>query len=148
MPDNRPTITGDKITLTPLQDNDRDYIINLADTPHNGFVKKKEVEEVLDKYQGKFWEVKYKGKRSGVIGYFQQDNRYLMEGLKDPKAKRIGFRASTESAELMMNHMFTFTDKIRVCARLRDKGIQFVCRRLRFNFLNRVGDIIIYEKEK
>jgi len=148
MPDNRPILTGKKVTLEPLEAQDMDYVIELADTPRNGHIGRREAVKTLDRYSGKFWAVQHEGTRAGVIGYFQQGNRYLMEALKDPKTSPIGLKASMESAELMIQHMFGFTDKIRVCAKVGEPGLMKMFRKLGFFFFNNIGDIIIYQREK
>lgn len=137
-------ITGKRVKFEPLKD--INYFVELAVAENDGLYTKEQIAETIKTYGQKFWALYLDGTRRGVVGYFIYEGTYLMEALKDHSAPPTGIGYSIEVGQVVLEYLFNLTDKVRTFARIKDVGIQILCKKLGFKEVLRHGDFIIYEK--
>jgi len=138
-------LEGAKLKLEPLKN--ITYFLDLADRDNKYEYSRNETRDFINKCGCEFWKVYAKGEAIGVVGYFKVNGYYVLEGLKDKDAP-AHYRYSMEAARLVMDYVFRFADKIRTCARVNDKAVQILCRKLEFKEYARKDYLILYEKER
>ena len=139
-------LQGERVILEPLKD--INYLLDLADKDNKGLCSRKEIEDLFKNNECAFWLIILNETKRGVVGYFKIKDVYIMEALKDHEAKPTGIGYSLEVGELMLDYIFTLTNKVRTCALIKDKAIQLLCKRLGFIEIDRSDNLIIYEKER
>ena len=140
-------LTGKRVRFEPLED--INYFVELAvkdNAAHYDFYKTEQILETVEKYGQKFWALYLNGTRRGVVGYFIYDGIYLMEALKDHSAPPTGIGYSIEVGKVVLEYLFSLTDRVRTFARIKDVGIQILCKKLGFGEIIRHGEFIIFEK--
>lgn len=138
-------LQGKRILLEKLDN--IDYVLNLAEIDNKREYSREQIKELFNNpYE--FWGIFLKGKIRGVVGWFKIGEVYLMEALKDKSKPATGISYSIEVGELFLNYMFSFTNKVRTCAKIGDKAIQILCLKLGFKELWVKDGLIIYEKER
>lgn len=139
-------LQGKRVTLEPLED--INYLLDLADKDNKGFCTRDQVKEMLDTNGGDFWLITLNGSKWGVVGYFIVNDIYILEALKDHSVEPTGIGYSVEVGNLVLDYMFNLTDKVRTVAKVEDKSIQLLCKKLGFNQLYIENNLIVYEKER
>ncbi len=137
-------LQGKRVLLEPMLD--VDYLLDLADKDNKHAYSKLEIKELVDNYGCEFWTIQLNGTRRGIVGYFKINGVYILEALKDHDAPPTGIGYSIEVGNLMLDYMFQITDKIRTMARVDDKAIQILCKKLGFKQIDIKDNLIIYEK--
>jgi hypothetical protein len=140
------TLCGEHVTLQPLKD--IEYAIDLAYKENKFRYPREQMADMFIAFGQEFWEAYFDGGRWGVVGYFKFDGAYVMEALVDHSVSSMGLRGSIEGGKLMMEYLFARTDKINTCARVEDRAIQILCRKLGFREIDQQQGLIIYGKER
>ncbi len=135
-----------RVTLVPLID--IDYFLDIAELDNKQDATREEVAKMIQDWGKEFWQIEIDGTRRGVVGYFLINGYYVLESLKDHSAPKTGITYSLEVGKLMLDYLFTMTKVVRTGARLKDKGIQILCSKLGFREINRINNLVLYEKEK
>jgi hypothetical protein len=138
-------LKGKRVILEPLED--LEYFLNLADLDNKYQYPREEIKAMIEKEGQEFWTIMIDGTRRGVVGYFKFNDVYALEALKDHSQPLTGITVSIEVGNLVLDYMFQFTNKVRTCARVSEKAIQILCKKLGFKEINRINNLVIYEKE-
>lgn len=149
---NLPTLKRDDVLLIPFsRDSDFDYFYDLVMADEGDTYNRDEAKGIINQIEAKFWKVYCKGDRVGVMFYFKNAaGAVVMEGLKDMR-KQTGLRFSVNAGKMFLEYLFCLYDVIFTFARIKDRGVQLLCRRLGFvetEAQNKDLKVIIYKKER
>ena len=144
---------GKHVELIPFKDAaDWDYLFDLAEMDEGRYATRDQIAEEVMKYGVLFWIIEVRGIRSGVGLCLKVNDQYLMEALKDKRVSGATIKHSVESGQLILDQIFSLTDKVHTCAREEDTGIQILCKKLGFKNVGIVesgyGPLVLFQKEK
>lgn len=139
-------LKGKRVILEPLED--INYFLDLINKDNKYQYPVDQIKEMIEKDGQEFWSIILNGTRRGVVGYFKFNGIYALESFKDHSQPSTGISYSIEVGNLVLDYLFTLTNKVRTCARVEDKAVQILCKKLGFKQINSMNNLIIYEKEK
>lgn len=140
------TLVHGNIRLEPTDDTG--YLVSLADKDNGHQYPREEIEKLVRDYGKEFWKVYIDDTLRGIACYLLIGDIYAIEALVDRSTAGTGLKNSVKIGKVIMDYLFTLTDKIRTCARVEDKAIQHLCDKLGFTQICMKDGLIIYEKEK
>jgi hypothetical protein len=133
------------LKLKPTKD--REYILSLIDKDNAGLCTRKEVEEIINKNQSRFWTVNINGIRQGIAGYLLYQGIYILEAIKDHTQPAVGIRYSIAAGKIVIAQLSAITRIIYSCSWVKDRAVQRLCRCLGFSEIATKNGFVIYRME-
>ena len=142
------TLYCNKDMIELIETNDIEYIVNLSYEESKHEFTKEQIRSVFDISEYYFWLLNKNGIIGGVAGFIIIDGFYILEALRDRSTKDWTLRDSLYVGEIVINKIFEVSDRARTFARVNDRAIQILCKKLKFKELFIKDGFIIYERER
>ena len=112
-------------------------LFNLTDQQRDEFIK----------YALEFWDVYVNGLKQGVVCHFVVNGHHGLEALADRTNGGPGFSNSVKIGRMAIGRIFSMTDKVRTCATVQDKVVNYLCKKIGFKKIGENYGMNVYEME-
>lgn len=146
-------LKGKFVTLVPFRgQQDWEYLMMLAEKDEGKFATRKMLAVEIVNYAEYFWTIYVEQKPIGVGLVLKMNDKLILEALKDIRATGAKIKHSIDAGQVMLDYLFRDNTEVYTCARVEDKAIKRLCRRLGFvdigNAASYYCDVTMFRKEK